>query len=354
MIKSAWLTIVFSCAAFLSFCQDIEKLSKKELRGFSNQKNQEVDSLNLIITKERNIFLNEVNLNKRLSVTIDSILLILKEEKQKTDNGNSIIDKLNVRLNLIEAQIKNFKEKYEIANKDKLILKNKLDSLTIVIDKSTFNSFSDFYKKIPALNHAEEFNHRDLTYIHPIGWSLDGKYFAYFTDFGSGAQYFDFRIDQVDNIGVTKNVSIITCEMDCDIDNFLVSQNDNLRKEIFKYGINKIEDTILKNNIILAKDKGLKLNIIKIIRGTCNDMLAQRDFPKIKSLDINLKDIYNKIVNNYNLDLSDQCDFDFQNIGYIESPNKKNLIFLIEHWGVNGYEGYPAVKIDLISFPSYK
>ena len=95
---------------------------------------------------------------------------------------------------------------------------------------------------------------------------------------------------------------------------------------IFKYGINKIEDTILKNNIILAKDKGLKLNITKIIRGTCNDMLAQRDFPKIKSLDINLKDIYNKIVNNYNLDLSDQCDFDFQNIGYIESPNKKNLI----------------------------
>jgi hypothetical protein len=37
--------------------QDIEKLSKKELRGFSNKKNQEVDSLNLILTKERNIFL---------------------------------------------------------------------------------------------------------------------------------------------------------------------------------------------------------------------------------------------------------------------------------------------------------
>jgi hypothetical protein len=215
---------------------------------------------------------------------------------------------------------------------------------------STFNSIIDFYKQIPALNKNEEFKHRDLTYIHPVGWDTNEKYFAYFTDFGSGAQYFDFRIDQLDNNGKTKNVSIIKCEIDCNIDEFLVSQNDILRKEIYKYGINKIEDTILKNNIKLTKDKGLKLVITKSLKGTCYDMLAEKYFTKIKSLDINLKDNSNKVVSNYSLDLSNGCEFDFQNIGYIESPSKKVLLFLIEHWGVNGYEGYPAVDIDLVSF----
>ena len=138
--------------------------------------------------------------------------------------------------------------------------------------------------------------------------------------------------------------------MDCDIDTFLVTNNENLRKEIIKYEINQIQDTVLKNNIKLTKAKGLKLFIFKNTKGTCYDMLKEKYFTKIKNLDINLKDNYNKVVRNYILDLSNACDFDFQNIGYIESPSKNILLFLIEHWGVNGYEGYPAVDTDLISF----
>ena len=237
-------------------------------------------------------------------------------------------------------------EKVDIDKERVENINGKLDNKS----NSDFISMIEFYKKTPALNHSEELNHRDLTYIHPVGWSSDEKYFAYFTDFGSGAQYFDFRIDQIDNIGKTKNISIIKCEMDCDIDTFLVAQNEILRKEIIKYGINKIEDTLLKDNIRLTKDKGLKIIIIKNNKGICNDRLLEKDFPKIKSLNINLLDNNNKLASNYILDLSNDCDFDFQNIGYIESPSKKVLLFLIEHWGVNGYEGYPAVDMDLITF----
>lgn len=342
--------IILLGSSLFCFSQEIEKFNKKELREFINYKLQEIDSVNNIVLQQKNKLIVESDFNKHLSLRIDSLLLILKNEKSKFNEEIEVIAQLSFRLKELEKSVEKYKQEKEISSKEILLLKVKLDSVNVLSRTTIFKSLLDLYKQIPAINRNEETNHRDLTYVYPIGWSIDDKFFAYFTSFSSGGTKFDFRVDQIDMPGQTRNISLIKCEMDCDIDDFLVSNNEKINQIIVAFGIKNNKDTILKNNSTLYREKGLYIDIKKIYSGHCEDYNLRRKVPKIGNLGISLSK-NKQILSSYNLILSDNCDTDFQNIGYLESPNKKYIISLIEHWGVNGYEGYPEVGINLVCFP---
>ena len=352
MFKSICISILLTGTAFYSFCQDLEKLNKKELRVFLNQKIIVIDSLiNKIVSKHIQL-LEQVNLNTNLKNRVDSLNIILNGEKNQLKKINIINANLNVKMDSLVSLIDMYKNKVNYLNISEKNLERRIDSFNNVINRGSFKSMLEFYKQSHALNADEAPEHRDLTYVYPIGWSSDGAYFAYFTSFASGATSFNFKIDQINQFGLTKNVSLIDCEMDCDIEEFIATNDEKLKQLVETYGISKINEAILKTDTSLYKERGLALSIKKTISGTYKDINLQRNIPKIGNLEISF--IKNrKYLNSFYVDLSSYEHSDFQSIGYIESPNKKYLLFFIEHWGGNGFEGYPAVSIELVSFPSY-
>jgi hypothetical protein len=350
MIKTFNLIIALFAFSFCSYSQDLDKLNKKELREFSSKKIIELDSLNNLIIIQFAEISKEVELNKQLAIKLDSTLNLLSLEKLKFQSEYSTNNNLKLRVDSLALSIENLKNELNKSQILNLKLKFKIDSIGIVNNNNAFKSILTFFKQTPSLNANEERMHRDLTFIYPVGWSIDDKYYAYFSSFSSGATYFDFRIDQIDQFGLTKNVSLVECEMDCDIDEFLISNNEKIKQTLELYGINKIQDTILKKDNTLFKERGISINFKKSIIGTFKNINLQTNVPKIGNLNIaltkNKQTIYSCL-----LDLSKQENSDFQSIGYIESPNKKYLLFFIEHWGANGYEGYPSVNLDMVSFP---
>jgi hypothetical protein len=351
MFKLISLLILFCCTSFFSFCQDFEKFNKKELRAFLNHKIIVIDSLANIIDTQHIKLLNQANQNKSLESKVDSLSNSLLNERSQLKKLNLISTTQNVKIDSLVSLIDRYKNEVNYFNISINNLQARVDSFNNAISSNTFKSMLEFYKKTPSLNVNEETDHRDLTYVYPIGWSADSAYFSYFTSFTSGASKFSFRIDQVNQFGLVKNVSLIECEMDCDTENFIASNNQRIKQLIESYGIINIKDVTLKADSTLYKERGLALNIKKTINGTYKDYNLLTNLPKIGNLEISFMKTKQHLSSCY-LDLSRYEHSYVQSIGHIESPNKKYLIFFIEHWGGNGFEGYPAVSIELVSFPS--
>lgn len=350
MIKTFNLIFTLVSFSFCSFSQDLDKLNKKELREFSTKKIIDLDSLNYLINIQVAKISKEVELNKQFEFKLDSALNLLNIEKIKFQSVNSVNNNLKLKVDSLASLIENLKSELNKSQILNLKLHFKLDSMGIANNNHSFKSILAFFKQTPSLNANEERMHRDLTFIYPIGWSIDDRYFAYFSSFSSGATSFDFRIDQIDQVGQTKNVSLVDCEIDCDIDEFLITNNEKIKQTLESYGINKIQDTVLKKDNTLYKEKGISINFKKSIIGTFKDLNLLRNVPKIGNLNITLTKNMQTVYSCF-LDLSKLDKSNFQSVGHIESPNKKYLLFFIEHWGANGYEGYPAVDMDLVSFP---
>jgi hypothetical protein len=339
------LLLLFFFILFFSlptFSQDLPR-KKSDLRDLVVQQKQKIDSL---------VFLNQFLEDSLKGLTKKNLLFLEKFNQLQNDQ---------IRL-LRESSI--IHEKYSDIKNSMQLLRDSLNLVRQELEKVNSNvsiNYSDsliLYETLATIKYGfdEQDEQISFTSYTPIGFSEDGRFFAYFSNFGDVAVFTTFEIIDISQHGTPKIlVQLNFDEAAINSDSLFISPNTKesdlmIRSVLKSYGIIIKNDTALIGKIDFNKIFNLNLVLKNNYRGICydsNSMLAEK---RIVSAVLKLAK-GNKTSLVHEFSFKDNCITSTRVLGFLKIPNSKKIICLIAAVNHYGFEGWREAGVEMIVLP---
>jgi hypothetical protein len=313
---------------------------KRDLRELASEQFIQIDSLKKLVGQYQDSL---YQLNQRYNIQLKQTINL------QNDQLRLLRDSTQQHQQIIALQNKILSKQDSLAILEQALSSmNSTPASVVSIDTTTLFSTLKFIEY--GIDIQEE--QLSITDYCPIGFSSDGRYFAYFSSYGDGAEFYTFEIVDIQNTGVPKTLVKLNFEEGSVSSRPEFFRPDTkeadlmIRSLLETYGITITNDFNTLSNSELKQWYSIDVDLKPIFKGTCYHAETEQTEKKIATALLKIKK-NNKFLCENKIVYDKGCTIKSNILGCLQVPNMQKLICLISDFDIFMWEGWREVRVNM-------